>query len=184
MKLEKTICSLFIMPTFKIGKERLDDNGFVNAFIKDADREIQYENCVYLLFKPSNLDKFKVFVDEEYERTKSIIDDYDYKNGYIVLVYEMGSKWVSDFKLIKQGRYSKTSADFKEIFPKTVKILKNGLRRDEVSLQHRIFNKSDDLKEFWENHLGVQFDNDMEVWQGWIEEKEILNINKLIEENV
>jgi hypothetical protein len=172
------------MPTFKIGKERLDENGFINAFIKDVDREVQYENCVYLLFKPSNLSKFRIFLNEEYERTKFVVDDYDYENGYVVIVYQMDKKWKKDFDLIKQGKYSQTSFGFKEIFPKTVKLLKNGLRRDEVSLQHRIFKKGNDLKEFWENHLGVEFDETMEVWQGWIEEKEILDINKLIKENV
>jgi hypothetical protein len=59
----------------KIGKEKLIDNGFVNGYIKDGMRDTQYENAVYILFKPENLDKFRVFLDGEYERTKSIIDE-------------------------------------------------------------------------------------------------------------
>jgi hypothetical protein len=32
--------------------------------------------------------------------------------------------------------------------------------------------------------LDVEFDESMEVWQGWIDEKEILNINQLKESYV
>jgi hypothetical protein len=113
-----------------------------------------------------------------------VIDDYDYEEGYVVVVYELDEKWEKDFAIIRQGKYSKVSNEFKEIFQKTVKIVKNGLRRDEVSLQHRIFRKSNDLKEYWEEHLGIEFTDDMEVWQGWIEEKEIMNIDEIIKENV
>ena len=184
MKLERTITSIFIVPTLKIGSERLLGNGYVNGFIKDGKKEVQYEDCAYLLFQPTDLNKFKMFLDEEYQRTKSIVDDYDYEGGYVVLVYELDGKWANDFALVKQGKYSKTSDAFKNLFPKTVKIIKNGLRRDEVSLQYRIFRKANDLREFWEEKLGVEFDESMEVWQGWIEEKEILNIDAIIKENV
>jgi len=184
MKLERTITSVFMMPTLKIGRERLDENGFINAYIKDNSRQEQYKNCIYLLFKPTDLDKFKMFLDEEYERTKAVIDDYDYPDGYVVVVYELNMKWEADYHLIKQGRYSKTSKEFQNEIPKVVKILKDGLRRDEISLQHRIFRKSTDLKEYWERELGVNFDDEMEVWQGWIIEKEILYIEKMVTENV
>jgi hypothetical protein len=58
---------------------------------------------------------------------------------------------------------------------------KNGLKKDEISLQFRIFNKTEDLRVYWEEKLGIEFDDSMEVWQGWIEEKENLNIQKLKE---
>ena len=184
IKLDRTITTIFFVPTLKIGRERLNGNGYINGYIKDARREVQYENCVYVLFKPKDMDRFKMFLDEEYDRTKQVIDDYDYEEGYVVVVYELDEKWEKDFAIIRQGKYSKVSNEFKDIFQKTVKIVKNGLRRDEVSLQHRIFRKSNDLKEYWEEHLGIEFTDDMEVWQGWIEEKEIMNIDEIIKENV
>jgi hypothetical protein len=79
------------------------------------------------------------------------------------------------------GKYSKTSREFQAMFPKIIKIKKNGLHKDEISLQYRIFNKTEDLKKFWEEKLGVEFDDSMEVWQGFIEENETLDINKLKE---
>jgi hypothetical protein len=181
MERKHTITSVFIVPTLSVGRERLVDNGFVNGYIKDGKRDVQYENAVYLLFKPQNLDKFRDFLDNEYERTKSIIDDYDYEDGYVVIVYEINPRLKDDIELIKQGKYSQTSKKFQESFPKVVKIRKNGLSRDEISLQYRVFNKTQDLKQFWEDKLGIEFPEDMEVWHGFFEEFETLDLDKIKE---
>ena len=154
----------------------------INAYAKDESPDaVSYENCVYLLFKPSNLDKFREFLDGEYERTKSVIDDYDYEDGYIVVVYKLNPKFNKDYNLVKQGRYSKTSIEFQSLFPKIIKIVKNGLHRDEISLQYRVFNRTEDMILFWEEKLGVIFDHDQEVWHAYEQENEILNIKKIKE---
>jgi hypothetical protein len=181
MERKHTITSIFIVPTLSIGKEKLLDNGFVNGYIKDVKRDIQYENAVYLLFKPEDLDKFRNFLDNEYERTKSIIDDYDYEDGYVVVVYEINPRLKGDVELVKQGKYSQTSPAFQGSFPKVVQIKKNGLRRDEISLQYRVFNKTEDLVKFWEDKLGVELPSDVEVWHGFFEENEVLDLNKIKE---
>jgi hypothetical protein len=181
MERKHTITSIFIVPTLSIGKDKLNDNGFVNGYIKDNKRDIQYENAVYLLFKPEDLDKFRNFLDNEYERTKSIIDDYDYEDGYVVVVYEINPRLKGDIELVKQGKYSQTSPSFQGIFPKVVQIKKNGLRRDEISLQYRVFNKTEDLVKFWEDKLGVELPNDVEVWHGFFEENEALDLDKIKE---
>ena len=183
MERKHTITSIFIVPTLSIGKDKLLDNGFVNGYIKDNKRDIQYENAVYLLFKPENLDKFRNFLDNEYERTKSIIDDYDYEDGYVVVVYEINPRLKGDIELVKQGKYSQTSPAFQGSFPKVVQIKKNGLRRDEISLQYRVFNKTEDLVKFWEDKLGVDLPNDVEVWHGFFDDFETLDLDK-IKENV
>jgi hypothetical protein len=179
MEIKKTITSIFIVPTLSIGKEKLADNGYINGYIKDARKEVQYKNAVYLLFKPKDLDKFRDFLDGEYERTKQIIDDYDYEDGYVVVVYELNNKLERDFELIKQGKYSKTSPKFQEIFPKIVKLKRNGLYKDEVSLQYRIFNKTEDLRKYWEDKFDMELGPEMEVWSGFFEDDEILNLDKI-----
>jgi len=181
MERKHTITSIFIVPTLSIGKDKLLDNGFVNGYIKDNKRDIQYENAVYLLFKPEDLDKFRNFLDNEYERTKSIIDDYDYEDGYVVVVYEINPRLKGDVELVKQGKYSQTSPAFQGIFPKVVQIKKNGLRRDEISLQYRVFNKTEDLVKFWEDKLGVDLPNDVEVWHGFFDDFETLDLDKIKE---
>ncbi len=101
MEIKKTITTIFMVPTLKINRDVLKDNGFINGYVKDVRKDVQYENCIYLLFKPEDIDRFKDFLDEEYERTKSIIDDYDYENGYVVLVYQLDGKFKRDFQFVK-----------------------------------------------------------------------------------
>lgn len=183
MEIKKNITTIFMVPTLKVPKDALKSNGFMNAYIKDADRDDDYKDAIYLLFKPNDLDKFREFLEDEYERTKSIIEDYDYEDGYVVVVYQLNEKFKKDFELIKRGRYSKTSEDFQKLFPKTVTIYKHGLARDEISLQYRIFNRADDLIEFWEKKLGVNLEiiagGEFEVWEGWDDAREILQIDKI-----
>lgn len=181
MDIKKTITSIFMVPTLKFPKDALKLNGFINGYIKDERRDTQYEDAVYILFQPHNIDRFREFLDAEYERKDHIIEDYDYEDGFVVLVCKLNSKFKKDFKLIKEGKYSKTSKGFQELFPKVVKIIRNGLNKDEPSLQVRIFKKTEDLREFWEEKLDVTFDEDQEVWDGWDEQKEILNLDKIKE---
>ncbi len=177
--MEVTITSIFMVPTLKIDREELKPNGFINGYIRDAGRDAQYTNAVYLLFHPDNLDKFREFLDKEYERTKAVIDDYDYQDGYVVVVYELPSKFNRDFKLIMESMYSQTSKEFQALFPKIIKIKKNGLHRDEISLQFRVFNKTADLIKFWEEKLGVEFDEEQEVWHAFDLNDETLDITKI-----
>ena len=185
MEIKKNITSIFMVPTLKVPKDALRSNGFINAYIRDDRKDDQYKESIYLLFKPDDLDKFREFLDNEYERTKTVIEDYDYEDGFVVVVYQLNEKYKKDFTLIKQGKYSKTSSDFQKVFPKIIKIVKNGLHRDELSLQYRIFNKATDLVDFWEEKLGIDLKttvgNDFEVWEGWDEQKEILELNKIKE---
>lgn len=171
-----------MVPTLEVDRDELERNEFINAYIRDKDKDLLYENVIYLLFKPSNIDRFNKFIEGEYNRTKQIIDDYDYEGGYIVAVYQLNHKYEKDFDLIKQGKYSTTSKEFQKIFPKIKKIVDSlGLRKDQLSIQYRIFNKTNDLVEFWENKFGITFTSDMEVWNRFNEEDEILDINKIKE---
>lgn len=179
MEIKKTITSIFMVPTLKIDKENLKENGFINGYSKDGQKEVQYENSIYLLFKPKDLDKFREFLDDEYERTKDVIDDYDYDDGFVVVVYQLNNKFKRDFGFVRQGLYSKTTPEFQAVFPKIVKIKRGGLNKDEISLQYRIFNKTEDLRKYWEDKLDMEFDEDWEVWDGFELDKETLFIDKI-----
>ncbi len=181
MDVKKTITSIFMIPTLKFPKDALKENGFINGYMKDKRKDTQYEDAVYILFQPNDLDKFREFLNVEYERKNHIIEDYDYEDRFVVVVCKLNPKFKKDFKLIQEGKYSKTSKAFQDVFPKAVKIIRNGLHKDELSLQLRIFKKTEDLREFWEDKLDVIFDEDQEVWDGWDEEKEVLNLDKIKE---
>jgi len=176
----RNVSSIFFVPTLNIGREKLRDNNFINAYTKDINKE-HYEDCVFLLFKPKNLTKFKYFLDEEYERTINIVDEYDYEDGYVVIVYKLDESFKGDFELIKTGKYSQTSSNFQELFPKLLRRLdKQGYgKEEELSVQWRIFNKTPDLVATWEEKLGVRFSEKMEVWPIFNPEKETLDITKI-----
>jgi len=178
---KKTITSIFMVPIIKIDKITLRDLGFINGYVSDVRKLPAYKDAVYLLFQPKDLDKFRDFLESEYERTKDIIDEYDYEGGYVVVVYKLNPKLKKDFGLVREGLYSKTSKEFQALFPKIVKIPKGGLKRDEISLQFRIFNRTEDLIKFWEDKLGVEFDEDQEIWHGFVLENETLDIDKIKE---
>lgn len=180
MILDKTISYIFLVPTLGISLKDKDENNLINAFIKDENREINYENSLYLLFKPTNIEKFRDFLQREKERTDKLIDDYDIDNGYVIVVYKLDEKYQNDINLIKEGKYSKTSQEFQNLFPRVKKIVTpTGLRRDEISLQYRIFNRTPDLIEYWEKEFGMQFTDDMEVWEKWNDKTEILKAELL-----
>ena len=174
MEIKRTITTLFMVPTLGIPKEALESSDFINGYIRDDSRDIQYPDSICLLFHPSNFDKFKIFLEKEYERTKSLLDDYDYNNGFVVLVYRLDTTFKEDFKLIMQSKYSKTSPEFQRLFPKVKKRIVNGLFRDEIALQYRIFNRTQDLISFWEEKFGIVMEPDQEVWSRFNEKDEIL----------
>jgi|SRR6476620_8313888 len=182
MQIESTISRIFLVPTLKINSEDLniEKHGFLNAyqFIKGEEPDL---GEVYLLFKPYNKEKFNEFLDGEYWKSDRLIDDYDISEGFIVLIYKLDEKFKDDFDLIRQGKYSKTSEKFQSLFPRIKKIMKNGLYKDELSLQYRIFTKAQDLREYWSERIGQEFKPDMEVWSTFEIEKETLDIDKIKE---
>lgn len=184
MSIRKTITSIFMVPTLGINREKLIENGYINGYVSDSRKDVQHRNAVHLLFKPDNLDKFREFLDDEYERTTYILDDYDYEGGYVVVVYQLNPIWKEDYMLVREGLYSRTSAEFQKVFSKVIKIVKNGLHRDEISLQYRIFKKTEDLKQYWEDRLDISFTDDMEVWDGFDVTRETLDLDNVKQEQL
>lgn len=184
MDLKKTVTSIFMVPTLKINRDDLFNNNCINGYLIDNRRDVQYKDAVYLLFKPDDMDVFREFLEREYERTKDIIDDYDYEDGFVVVVYKLNKKWKNDFLLVREGLYSKTSKEFQNQFPKVLKIMKKGLHRDEISLQYRIFKKTSDLREYWETKIDCEISEDAEVWSVFELKNETLDLDKIKEEEL
>lgn len=165
-----------MLPTLKLKKDDLMSNGFINAYSQDDTRELSYQNCIHLLFKPLDFDSFRKFLYTQYDTHKSIVDDYGIE-GFHTIVYELDEKFSEDFELVRNGKYSQTSDEFQNLFPRLVTIDKRGFKHEELSLQYRIFNRTEDLIKYWEDKLEIRFDlNDenLEVWHGFIIEKETI----------
>lgn len=174
---KKTITSIFIMPTLGHNFPYLKSLGYIAAYAKDSSQDYQYDDAIYALFKPSNIEVFNTFLEKEYNRTNLLIEDYNLDKDHIVLVYKQLSRFKNDYDLIKQGKYSKTSKEFKELFPKYVYLYENGITKEETSIQHKIFNKSKDLIDYWREKVGTDLPEDQELWTTYEIENETLNFN-------
>lgn len=145
--------------------------GLQNAYISDRDHPTLIERPVFVLFKPSELTSFNNdFLQEEYNDTDSgLMEDYDYPEGNIVLLYKFPEAYEKDYDLLMEGKYSKVSDGFKQIFPIT-----------EENLYGRVFGRDKKLRRELEKEYNVILDDDMELWSTLNQESEILNIEKIL----
>lgn len=164
--------NMFLVPVLKIGRENLMRAGFVEAYFSDKLREIEYENCVYLLFRPARLDEFNLFVESQRENN-TLVDEYDHK-GYTVLVYKLPAEYKKDYEILMKGKFSQTSQKFQDLLPKYAKVAQDGVLVDEMTTQHLVFEKDQTVKDYWKRELDLDFQPEDEVWH-FYEEREILN---------
>jgi len=181
ISLQKTLSSIFIVPLLGMDRNKLIDErvGFINAYMFDPVQGADFTDAVFLLFKPLNLMYFNDLLKEERERG-FIITEYDYADGYVVLVYAIPQKLLAEKEKFLTGKYSEFSLPLKESYPKVVKIIDRlGLRKDEMALQWRIFKKDANLRKYWEDLLDEVFDEDMEVWSVFDKDRETLKIEQI-----
>lgn len=180
----KTDTTIFLMPVLGINKDKMEEHIFIDAFLDDISKEPHYENSIYILFKPSDVDQFQEWLEVEKERYPEIVDDYDYAGGYVVIVYKFPAELVPDMQLVLEGKYSLTSMNFKKRFSQVKKIItESGLRRDAPSLQWMVFKKASSVREEWEKELDITLSPDDEVWGKPNMEREVLDIEQLKEKD-
>lgn len=181
-KIKKNCTTVFMVAPFGVGRERLASNGFIGAYLGDVDKpELHYERGIYFLFKPENIMDFQDFLYEERERGAKIVEDYDYEEGFVVMIYLLDDRYKEDYKKFLEGKYSKFSQEFKKNFPEKVIINTGGYEREEITTQQRIFNKDISLKEYWEDFFNIDM-GDLELWSKPNLEKdseEYINITKI-----
>lgn len=178
-----TATNLFLVPGLGAKRLSLNEQGFENAYIKDEIKGIDYENAVYMLFRPPNQEGFRVFLEKERERKAKIIDEYDYDDGWTMVVYQYDGRWANDVRKLMKGRFSLVSKEFQESIPKTIRTGTTGIFKDKVTIQHEIFRKHPDLADYWQEELGLELNfREDEFWHFYAE-REIFNettLKKLI----
>jgi hypothetical protein len=176
-------CStIFLLPGIGFQRRQLLKYGFIAAYIDDRNHEPHYKDCVYLLFKPPDMDLFQIFLDNEYFKHRDhqvVVEDYDYAKGYVVVVYRFPEQFMNEYSLFLKGKYSLFRTVYTSLFPTKIEVLQDdGSKALEFSLPYLIFNKVDKLKEFWEEKIGEPLDKNAECWTAPdLEDKEVLNIN-------
>lgn len=174
-----TCSTIFLLPAVGLKREIVRKYGFIAAYLDDKNHEVHHKNAIYILYHPVKMDDFQSFLRGEYIRTPLLIEDYDYAEGYVVTVYKLPLDFMGDYELFLQGKYSKFSEKYKSKFPKITDVVYDGIPTTDISIAHRIFNRTPELKALWEDMIGVVLSDDAEYWSiPDIGGTELLDINK------
>lgn len=114
--------TLFMLPSIGFQEEKtslrmLKYFGFVNCYLSHYQSTVDYPNCLFLVFNPSNeaLEKFKDFY-KVYRTYPNFITDYTIDYRLIVLVFRVLPKWNETLQAFTESHYSKMSKEYSELF--------------------------------------------------------------------
>jgi hypothetical protein len=184
------ITTFLAKPIFQENFDVIKKSGFINAFTSDPEiMELltlsSNQRFLFLLFKNKkmNLDELKKIVSTLAQIPVEIVFAYELVNDYSMIVVEYPDKYLYDFDHVVKGEYSKLSQSFKEKFPMTKDINSpHGVwMAKEYTLYYHIFNKTEWLKNFWLERLGLaDLSEKMEFWTQPSQEDLIFQIKSII----
>lgn len=151
-----TNSTIFLLPALKITKETWMKHGFINAFIDDKEHDIRYKNALYVLLEPHDIYDTQSFINEQYNSNPLLLEDYNIDKTKIVLVYRFPDTYINEYRQFKQGRYSKFSKKYIELFPMTKKEVREGKSITVSSVFAGIFKKEQWLADYWSKKLDIE----------------------------
>lgn len=165
------ISTKFLLPILKFSKkvleEYLPEFGFVNTYINCNVLTYPFE-VLYILFNPKELDLNFFNFEKEFCKNTNYIETYDLGNNLVLFIFRIPKEYQRDFNLFIEGKYSKTSKSYQNLFPKESYITDStgrkmrdnkGFYLKEPSSFFHIFNKTDFLKRKWREKLGYDDDD-------------------------
>lgn len=175
---------------FQNNFEILKKSGFVDSYTSDPEimsiLELhQNQRLLYLLFKNKKLklEDLKKIVTSLVQIPVNIVFSYELVNDYSMIVLEFPKEYVQDYDLVVKGVYSRLSDEFKNKFPMSRDVFnaKNIRVGKEYTLYHHIFNKTEWLKQFWKDRLGLfELDEKLELWEQPDNDDLIFNVNSIV----
>jgi hypothetical protein len=157
-----------------LNKCGLTQLGLVDVYLKDDNHETNILHPLYLLFKPKEMGLFNMFVENSYLEG-DLKEDYDYPDGYVMLLYEFPKEFKKDYETIVKGEYSKVSTKYKNLFPEEDP---DGT----PILAYQIFTKGDLIIEKRMEELNLDYwEDDWELWEKIDIQKETFNYERLQE---
>lgn len=168
----------------------LKKSGFVDSYTSDPDimsilELSENQRFLFLLFKTSKmkLEELKKITLELSSVPVNIVFTYELVNDYCMIVLDFPKNFIKDYDNVVNGRYSKLSEEFTKHFPtsRDVKNSKGQRIGAEYTLYYHIFNKTNWLKSFWMERLGlIELDDSMELWEGPSESDLVFNKEKIL----
>lgn len=174
----KNCTTIFLLPAIGHNRQELLPHGFIAAYLDDVNHGVHYEESVYLLFKPEDPVKFEEFLIAEHSTESKLIEEYDYGGGYTILVYKIMEKYLPEYQYFLQGKYSKFSTTYINLFPTHIYVDSNGIKTLKESLHYHVFNRTKEIRAYWERKIGEKIPEDMELWSSPDMDKEVLDITQ------
>ena len=138
----------------------------VNAYLSDTSISDKRVNSISLLLKYNGNARF-IDIESQIMSWPEYVDSYELIQGqFIMYVLDIPEEFIEDYYLILKGKYS-------EISPEAKQLLMIG--RAVRSPMPYILNKSDYLKDHWEEKLGTSI-GDLDVWSIFNIEEEIFDL--------
>lgn len=161
---------LFLLPGIQLDDKLRKDFGrfgFVNTFLT-CDQLSYTFNVVYLKFEPLKLDLEFYSFSKNMEKNPNFVDAIDLGHNQVVLVYRIPRRFIQDYALFLDGKYSKMSKEFQACFamedikrgPDGKPIMDNGRFVKEPSRFFHIFNRTEWLKDRWKLRLYGDLDKE------------------------
>lgn len=164
---DKTNTTLFLVPALEIPEHILKQMGFVNSFLVDKNKSYNKKDKtikVVCLFKPRAKAMFASHL-EDLDEEGLVLDEYDYPEGHVVVVFKFPERYRKDYELFMQGKYSKFSSEFKKIFPEKNRSYEDG--KFDYTLHFHIFKRTPGMREFIEDDLGIEIDREDKSFEYW-----------------
>lgn len=184
--------STFLLPVLGLKTEDLYKLGFINCYLSDKDREpINNDIHLYLLFKPNTeiieITTLGGFIarekDTQYDRlvkkikeleelddsNKILIEDYDYEDGFVVLVLKFPEYYRKDYNLFLQGKYTHFSKAFKNKFAekKVVEFINEKGRKEKLlgfNFAYHVMHRTEQAKKFTESKYDIEIPEEQEEY--------------------
>ena len=144
------------------------------------------QRFLFILFKNKklNLEEIKKVVTALSTVPVDVVFSYELVNDYSMVVLDFPVEFVPDYDHIVNGKYSKLSDQFKVVFPETREVFNEKKQRlgKEYTLYYHIFNKTEWLKNFWMERLGlVELDEKLELWSPPTQKEDLIfDVNNIL----
>jgi len=175
---ESTLSSLFLLPLLNLEKIDLKKYNFINLYLGE---EQYVDNKLYLLFEGESAYEYADYL----KYTHHLYVDSYFLDKKTMIVFNVPREFEKDYKYFIEGKYSKFSNSFKDLFPKTSNVYDNlgVFLNKEHTIYYHIFNRSEWLKETWMEKLKInEIPEDLELWDKPNIEKEVYKSNVKIED--
>lgn len=152
--------TLFMLPAIGFREEKtslrlLKYYGFINCYISHRQSLTQCQDCLTLVFNPTNdtLARFKEFY-AVYRTYPNFVEDYCIDFNLIAVVFKIPYKWRPAFEEFKKSKYSRMSREYSDLF----KQIDMSTGRTKSSDEYFIIRKDKDYKKKLEESLSMYSD--------------------------